>query len=116
MLWSFKNFNKNYLFLVFIVKIKKLYSKFFTNAIYLSDDNNQILSRIIEEIKKTSKLSIKSDQQFTSIIKNMKRKVDSIILACSELPIVVNQPQISGLEVINPNKIYAKEVIYFAKK
>lgn len=94
---------------------KKLYSKFLPEAVYLSDQENSFLEEVIEEIKLTSKLSAASRDRLIEIVDNKKEGIDSVIFACTELPIVFKDKKISGLEIIDSSSEYAKETIAFSK-
>lgn len=100
----------------YITVKKKLYSKYINNSVYLDDEENGYVSQIIEEVKLTSKLSNISRKNLFKIISKYKDKADSIILACTELPIVIKDRYINNLEIFDTNLIYAQATIDYAKK
>ena len=99
----------------YIIIKKRLYSKFIPKAIYPLKSDSRIVFNLIEEIKKTNSLTKKSFNSLMSIISKNKNKADSIVLACTELPIVIPTKTISGLKVFDVNEIYAKETIKYAQ-
>lgn len=99
----------------YITTIKKLYNQYIPKAVYPSISDSKLIYSLIEEIKKTGNLSKKSKNNLTKIVDNNKNKCDSIVLACTEIPIVVSTKIISGLKVFDVNQIYAKETIRYAQ-
>jgi aspartate/glutamate racemase len=65
----------------------------------------------IEEIALTSSLQEYSRELVKKIIFQYREKVDSIILACTELSIVFKNKYMLGIPVIDSNVEYAKEVV-----
>lgn len=94
---------------------KRLYSEYIPDARYLSDAENEIISNIIEEIKLTSKLSIKSRKYLEGIINRKKHEIDCIILACTELSIIYKNKSICGVKTVDSTLEYAKVVVKYAR-
>lgn len=90
---------------------KKLYSEFIPQAYYPSIMENDTIINAIEEIALTSTLQEHSREMVRKIIFQYKEKVDSVILACTELSIVFKNKYMLGLPVIDSNVEYAKEVV-----
>lgn len=93
----------------------RLYSKFIPNAVYLEDDENRTIESMIEEIKLTSTLSDGSKNKLKTILMEMKKSIDCVVLACTEFPIVFNDEELYGVNVINSSLEYVKKIIEFAK-
>lgn len=100
----------------YVTITKRLYSAYLPKAQYLSETGNTFVSQVIEEIKLTGTLSVSRKQELEKLIKNNKKTIDSVILACTELPIVFANKTIAGLTTIDVNFEYAKKAIEFAKK
>ncbi len=90
---------------------KKLYSEYIHDAVYPSIIENDTIINAIEEIALTSTLQEQSRELVRKIILQYNGKVDSIILACTELSIVFKNKYMLGLPVIDSNVEYAKEVV-----
>jgi len=78
---------------------------------YPSIMENDTIINAIEEIALTSTLQEHSRELVRKIIFQYKEKVDSVILACTELSIVFKNKYMLGLPVIDSNVEYAKEVV-----
>lgn len=99
----------------YVTTKKKLYSKYLPGAVYLSEVWNNFIIGVIEEIKLTSKLSQLTRKKFKKMINDYKSKIDSIILACTELSIVFKGKSICGIPLVDSSLEYAKEVVRYAK-
>ncbi len=95
---------------------KKLYSKFIPGAVYPTLMENDTVINSIEEIAVTSKLNEQAKEEIRKIIMKYKGKIDSVILACTELSIVFKNKYILGIPVIDSNLVYAKEVVKWSLK
>ncbi|MFW6140542.1 MAG: aspartate/glutamate racemase family protein [Acidobacteriota bacterium] len=95
---------------------KKLYSEFIPGARYPTLMENDIVINSIEEIAVTSKLNEQAKEEIRKIIMKYKEKIDSIILACTELSIVFKNKYILGIPVIDSNLEYAKEVVKWSQR
>jgi len=94
---------------------KKLYSKYLTEAVYPSEPWDNFIINVIEEIKLTSKLSKSKKERFKELINEYRSKIDSIILACTEVSIIYKSKSMYGIPVIDSSLEYAKEVVRYAK-
>ena len=94
---------------------KKIYSKYLDNAAYLDTEGNNFIMEIIEEIKLTNALSFDKTKRFREILRKRRGEIDSVVLACTELPIIFSEDEIEGFSVIDPDLEYAKAVVHFAK-
>jgi aspartate racemase len=90
---------------------KKLYSEYISNSVYPSLMEHDTIINAIEEIALTSTLQEHSRELIKKIILLYREKVDSIILACTELSIVFKNKYMLGIPVIDSNVEYAKEVV-----
>lgn len=99
----------------FATTYKRLYSEYIPEAVYLSDIENRIVEEMIEEIKLTSALSAKLRKTLKEILENNKQTVDCAVIACTELPLVYNENNLYGVDLINSSLEYAKEVIRYAQ-
>lgn len=99
----------------YIVTREKLYSNFFKEAVYLNDEENNFIYRIIEEIKITACLSKNHKERLYNLLATYKTSCDAIFLSCTELPIVIEDPVIHEIPVVNVNMLYAKATITYAK-
>ena len=100
----------------YVTTNKQIYSKYLPKAKYLDETSNRIVEQIIEEIKSQGNLSDRSKNDFHDLIKNNIGKIDSIIFACTELPIVFQNDEIFGLRVFDSSNIYAEKAINYAYK
>jgi len=87
----------------------RTYSKYLPNSVYLTKQQNRIIEEIIEEIKSNNKASEKSKSNFESLIEEQSSKIDSIIFACTELPIAFGLDQIFDIPIFDSADIYAEE-------
>jgi aspartate/glutamate racemase len=62
----------------------------------------------------TATLQEQSRELVKKIVFQYKEKVDSVILACTELSIVFKNKYMLGLPVIDSNVEYAKEVVKYS--
>ena len=85
----------------FVTTEKKVYSKYLPESVYLSDSENRIIESIIEEIKIKNILDKSSDKTIRDIVKNYDDMIDSVLLGCTELPIVMNEDHFKGKKVIS---------------
>ena len=85
----------------FVTTEKKVYSKYLPESVYLSDSENRIIESIIEEIKIKNILDKNSDKTIRDIVKNYDDMIDSVLLGCTELPIVMNEDYFKGKKVIS---------------
>ena len=85
----------------YITTEKKVYSKYLPESVYLSDSENRIIESIIEEIKIKNILDKNSDKTIRDIVKNYDNMIDSVLLGCTELPIVMNEDHFKGKKVIS---------------
>ena len=100
----------------YVTVAKKLYSRYIPNAVYPSPEDSEFVGLTIEEIKLTSELSTPSRTRLETMIHEMKGKIDCVLLACTELPIVYGgTTSIDGLRVIDSSTEYAKATIEFAR-
>lgn len=98
----------------YVTTNKRLYSKHLPAAQYLNDDGNRLIEQIIEEIKISEKLSEDSLSKFKDLIEDNAHKIDSIIFACTELPIIFQIEELMGISVFDSATIYAEEAVKFA--
>ena len=75
----------------FVTTEKKVYSKYLPESVYLSESENRIIESIIGEIKIKNILDKSSDKTIRDIVKNYDDMIDSVLLGCTELPIVMNR-------------------------
>ena len=85
----------------YITTEKKVYSKYLPESVYLSESENRIIESIIEEIKIKNILDKNSDKTIRDIVKNYDDMIDSVLLGCTELPIVMNEDHFKGKKVIS---------------
>tara|TARA_B100001741_G_scaffold81804_1_gene66293 strand:+ start:424 stop:1113 length:690 start_codon:yes stop_codon:yes gene_type:complete len=85
----------------FVTTEKKVYSKYLPESVYLSESENRIIESIIEEIKIKNILDKNSDKTIRDIVKNYDDMIDSVLLGCTELPIVMNEDHFKGKKVIS---------------
>lgn len=99
----------------YVTTNKRLYNIFVPGSVYLSAEENRIIEGMIEEIKLTSKLSDESRNKLKMIISKEKENIDCVVLACTELPMVFNENELYGIDVVNSSLEYVKKIIEFAK-
>ena len=105
------NYSKPLILGGFITTQKKIYSEHLPKSVYLSAKENQQIESIIEEIKITNKLNKNSLITFKDIIKNYNDSIDSILLGCTELPIVINKSHFEGKKAISSIDEYIKYLL-----
>ena len=105
------NYTKPLILGGYITTQKKVYSQFLPKSVYLSGSENRIIESIIEEIKINNFLEKKSEQAIKNIIKNYDDSIDSILLGCTELPIVIDEEYFFGKKVISSVDEYINHII-----
>ena len=105
------NYTKPLILGGYITTQKKVYSQFLPKSVYLSGSENRIIESIIEEIKINNSLEKKSEQTIKNIIKNYDDSIDSILLGCTELPIVIDEEYFLGRKVISSIDEYINHII-----
>ena len=105
------NYTKPLILGGYITTQKKVYSQFLPKSVYLSGSENRIIESIIEEIKINNSLEKKSEQAIKNIIKNYDDSIDSILLGCTELPIVIDEEYFLGKKVISSIDEYINHII-----
>ena len=93
----------------YVTTNKRIYSKYIADAQYLNDEDNVRIEKIIEEIKLSNSISNESKSLFKSLIKDNINRIDSVIFACSELPITFDIDTLFGIPVFDSAEIYAEE-------
>ena len=91
------------------VTTQKIYSDFIKEAQYLKRDDNICIEKIIEEIKLSNNISTESRRLFKKIIKKNINRIDSIIFACTELPICFDTTTLYDLTIFDSVEIYSQE-------
>ena len=90
---------------------QRLYEKYFEVVEYPSKAFNEFVSECILQIKKEKILPDFKEECFYSVIKNSRQYFDSILFACTELPLVFNNDYIYGTPCYDSSLEYAKEVV-----
>ena len=99
----------------YVTTEKRLYSEYLPEAKHLLSDESESIINAIEEIKLTSELSAESVKRLETIVNQKRNDVDCVILACTELPIIYSNRPICGMETIDSNLEYAREVVRYAQ-
>ena len=95
----------------YITTQKKVYSQYLPKSVYLSENENRMIESIIEKIKIKNSLDKNSEKTIKNIIKNYDGSIDSILLGCTELPIVINEEYFLGKKVISSIDEYINHII-----
>ena len=95
----------------YITTQKKVYSQYLPESVYLSKSENRIIESIIEEIKIKNSLDKNSERTIKNIIKNYDDSIDSVLLGCTELPIVIDEDYFSGKKAISSIDEYINYII-----
>ena len=95
----------------YITTQQKVYSRYLPESVYLSESENRMIESIIETIKIKNSLDKNSEKNIKNIIKNYDYLIDSILLGCTELPIVINEDYFSGKRVISSIDEYINHII-----
>ena len=90
----------------FVTTNKKIYSKYIPNAVYLDEYGNNEVENIIEEIKSFGKISVNSLVILKNLIDEVKNSIDSVILACTELPIVIGDDCFNDIQLLDTTDEY----------
>lgn len=85
----------------FVTTKKRIYSQYIPGAVYLDEYDNNKIEEIIEEIKSYQNISKDSLEILKELIADVNQSIDSIILACTELPIVLSNIYLEGKQVIS---------------
>lgn len=100
----------------YVTVAKKLYTRYIPRAVYPSPEDADFVSAAIEEIKLTSHLSLPSRTRLEGIVEGMRGRIDSVLLACTELSVVcAGVATIAGLCVFDSGTEYARATIKFAR-
>ena len=70
-----------------------------------------MIESIIEKIKIKNSLDKNSEKTIKNIIKNYDGSIDSILLGCTELPIVIDEEYFLGKKVISSIDEYINHII-----
>jgi aspartate racemase len=99
----------------YITTEKKLYNKYLKNikVIYGNDEMKKESYEIIEQVK-LNQLNKKLENRTKKLIDKFT-ECDAVILACTELPIALNNTK-TQIPTFNPNLIVAKEIVRISKK
>ena len=95
----------------YITTQKKVYSRYLPESVYLSESENRMIESIIETIKIKNSLDKNSEKTIKNIIKNYDYLIDSILLGCTELPIVINEDYFLDKRVISSIDEYINHII-----
>ena len=95
----------------YITTQKKVYSQYLPKSVYLSENENRMIESIIEKIKIKNSLDKNSEKTIKNIIKNYDGSIDSILLGCTELPIVIDEDYFLGKKVISSIDEYINYII-----
>ncbi len=93
----------------YVTTYKKIYSEFIQDAQYLNVKQNNIIEALIEQIKLNGNASRETALKFKSLIKENISRSDSIIFACTELPLVFRMKKLFGVPIFDSSEIYAEE-------
>ena len=105
------NYSKPLILGGYITTKKKVYSKYLPKSVYLTDNENRIIESIIEEIKIKNFLDKNLEKTIKSIVTNYDELIDSILLGCTELPIVINENYFKGKKAISSIDEYIKYLL-----
>lgn len=99
-----KRFSKVLVIGGYITVVKKTYDKYMDNAIYLRD--NYVVFELIEKIKRDECCTAELNLLDATI---RKSGADCVLLACTELPIMIDLYK--GIYVVDGNSVYINELI-----
>ena len=105
------NYSKPLILGVYITTKKKVYSKYLPKSVYLTDNENRIIESIIEEIKIKNFMDKNLEKTIKGIVKDYDGLIDSILLGCTELPIVINENYFKGKKAISSIDEYIKYLL-----
>ena len=94
---------------------QQTYSHYLPQAQYLSKEQNEMIYDAIAEIRRTNNLPIQQKQAIIDALDMKKDEADCIILASTELPAILTEKRINGLETIDTSMEYAKATVAFAQ-
>ena len=110
-----QNFSRPLILGGYVTTEKRVYDKYLPTAQYLPDSGNRIIEQIIEEIKISGSLSSYARKEFNDLIESQNQQIDSVIYACTELPIIFQKEELLGNKVFDSATIYAEEAVNYAK-
>ena len=110
-----QNFSRPLILGGYVTTEKRVYDKYLPTAQYLPDSGNRKIEQIIEEIKISGSLSSYVRQEFNDLIESQNQQIDSVIYACTELPIIFQEEELLGNKVFDSATIYAEEAVNYAK-
>jgi aspartate racemase len=99
----------------YITVEKRLYSGRLPGAVYPAGDWSAFVTEVIEEIKLTAKLSPPMKNKFKEMLAHYRQDIDSVLLACTELPLVYKSKSLYGVPVVDSGLEYAHEVVRYAR-
>ncbi len=105
------NYTKPLILGGFVTTEKKVYSQYLPKSVYLSDKENRIIESIIEEIKSKNKINKSSEKILKKMVINHTDSIDSILLACTELPIAIKENYFEGKKTISSIDEYIKYLL-----
>ena len=105
------NYSKPLILGGYITTKKKVYSKYLPKSVYLTDNENRIIESIIEEIKIKNFMDKNLEKTIKGIVKDYDGLIDSILLGCTELPIVINENYFKGKKAISSIDEYIKYLL-----
>ncbi len=109
---SIRHFPKVLILGSYITTLKKLYSTYTDNVVYITSDQNEpynlnYLMNIVESIKKNKECHHQVQSLLDHIVSSFP-DVDAVLLACTELPIAFTgmDYNYNGLKIIDSTEIY----------
>jgi len=99
----------------YITVEKRLYSRNLPGAVYPAGPWNTFVTEVIEEIKLTAKLRPQMKNMFKEMLEYYRHEIDSVLLACTELPLVYRSKSLHGIPVVDSGLEYAREVVRYAR-
>lgn len=89
---------------------KNLYDGIIDNPIYLSKKENKIIFNVILNIKKQKSFQ-STINDINDIIHNHKNEIDSVILSCTELSLVMPHKHHMDIDIFDSVNVYAEKCL-----
>lgn len=93
----------------YVTVTKKIYDQHLDQTCYLKPDENEAVYRLIEDLKLSKGNYEKSVMEIIQYCKN--KKVDTVVLACTELTEVIDLFEGNDLIIVDSNLVYAESLI-----
>jgi len=104
-----KDFNRVLILGGYVTAMKRTYDRHMSNAVYLPGSDNEVVFDLIERIKREDVDALVYRHWLNNVIE--KSRADCVLLACTELPLVLRQSHYVGVPLVDGNALYIDELL-----